>query len=48
VVRSTHAGRSSIAVQTAGPTGPVLDEVHAAARETLGERTLKDLLIPRR
>jgi membrane protein len=44
VARSTHAGRSSIEVQAAGPTGAVLDEVHAAMREGLGERSLKDLI----
>jgi DNA-binding IscR family transcriptional regulator len=44
VVRSTHAGRSSIQVNDAGPTGAVLDEIHAAMRERLGSRSLKDLL----
>jgi membrane protein len=46
-VRSAHASRSSIKVRAAGPTGAVLDEIHAATRERLGERSLKDLITPR-
>jgi membrane protein len=46
-VRSAHASRSSIKVRAAGPTGAVLDEIHAATRERLGARTLKDLITPR-
>jgi len=44
VVRSAHAGHSPIEVQAAGPTGAVLHEIHAATREKLGERNLKDLI----
>jgi len=48
VVRSARARNTSIEVQTAGPTCAVLHEIHAATQEKLGERSLKDLITPRR
>jgi hypothetical protein len=44
VVRLAHAGRSFIKVRAAGPTDSVLDEIHAAMRDRLGARSLKDLI----
>jgi len=46
VVRRAHAGRSFIKVQVVGSTSAVLDEIHAATRERLGERSLKDFIAP--
>jgi membrane protein len=42
-VRTLHIGRS-VSVNEEAPVGAVLEEIHAAMRERLGQRSLRDLI----
>jgi membrane protein len=44
VVRTLHAGRLAVAIHSVGPAVSILDGVEAAARQTLHQRSLKDLI----
>jgi membrane protein len=44
VVRTLHAGRLSVAMRSIGPAVSILDGVEAAARQTMHQRSLKDLI----
>jgi len=44
VVRTLHTGRLALAIRPVGPAVSVLDGVEAAARQTMHQRSLKDLI----
>jgi membrane protein len=43
-VRTLHAGRLAVAIRSVGPAVSILDGVEAAARQTLHQRSLNDLI----
>jgi membrane protein len=43
-VRTQHAGRLAVTMRSVGPAVGILDAVEAAARDTLQQRSLKDLI----
>jgi membrane protein len=44
VVRTLHAGRLAVAMRSVGPAINILNGVEAAARQTMHQRSLKDLI----